>query len=160
MGVWKNNSKRSCNVFLPSSLLFLSFPHRLSQWKFLWIKVFFFFNHSTSCIKMKTNYFLLWSRLFVVLWFQAFLGHEGISASWLGVTGMWAESFTAAVQKSPLKNVLLFFFFWRKKLVSQCEQFDHSFSGDGSLVAWQLACFLLRLVILPKPPSAWTSEKH
>lgn len=27
----------------------------------------------------------------------------------------------------------------------QCTWFDQSFSGDGSLVAWQLACFLLRL---------------
>ena len=45
----------------------------------------------------------------------------------------------------------------KKKLVSQCERFDHSLSWDGSLVAWQLACFLLGLVI---SPTAWTSRKH
>lgn len=40
----------------------------------------------------------------------------------------------------------------KRKFVSQCEQFDHSFSGDGSLVAWQLACFSLKLLIFTKTP--------
>lgn len=100
---------------------------------------------------MKTNNFLF-QRSFVVLWFPAFLGREGISTSWLGVDRiMWAGSFTAALQKCPQmldlkkKNKKE-----RKKFVSQWERFDQSFSGDGSLVAWQLACFLLRLIILPK----------
>lgn len=34
--------------------------------------------------------------------------------------------------------------------MNQGKRFDLSFSGFSSLVAWQLACFLLRLMILPK----------
>lgn len=41
--------------------------------------------------------------------------------------------------------------------MSQCERFDHSLCWDDSLVAWQLVCFLLRLII---SPTAWTCRKH